>query len=110
MARMDMPAADSSVQPFQLVPSGFISHASPIRRAIVFASPAFAASDASTPSSVARQGLSTPDDETRSLSHVAQYVSVVPVMKPTRSFGSRRALMYFAGPSPGSIAPSSGLR
>ena len=84
MARIDTEAADDSVQPFQVRPSGLRAQASPSALASPSASPASASGPAATPSFVARHGRSVPSDARRRRSHESQKVSVVPVMKPAR--------------------------
>ena len=69
--------------------------------AIERASPASASDFALTPTSVARHGRRTPSAATRSRSHALQKVSLVPVMKPTRSRRSCAGMHVFRGPAVG---------
>ena len=76
------------------------------RRTRPATSPACARAIAATPSFVARQGRSVPSEATRSRSHVSQYVSVVPVMKPTRSRGSCARAHVLRGTAVGVAQPA----
>jgi len=97
MARIDTSAAVSSVQPFHVRPSGLrpTPRRWPARARHVALRRQVHRLDAVVRREARR---SVPSDATRRRSHVSQYVSVVPVMNPTRRLVSWRALTYFAGP------------
>ena len=110
MARMERCCAVLSVQPFHASPSGLCFPASWTPAVTPLACPAPAGAAAARPWSVARHGRRVPSLATRSRSQPLQKVSVVPLMKPTRSRGSCRARTYRAGPRSRSAEAGSSSR